>query len=182
MPRAKLPGTAGGKDHLFTYSPGKQDTASKAFNPCTCALPVLCPLLSPSFQGGVGFFWDFFLVGLISRWEFLDDVITLEGGRALGSLWLPSAGPWEPCTASRGAGGGGMVSLAARTLLPAGQCQTSKELIFSCQRFVLAFSSSFQPVPSFHRWYVNWEEKAKDEQRAEAIFPKSDHSSGWQHP
>lgn len=34
LPRAKLPGTAGGKDHLFTNSPGKQDTASEAFNPC----------------------------------------------------------------------------------------------------------------------------------------------------
>lgn len=32
-------------------------------------------------------------------------------------------------------------------------------------------------------WGVNWEEKAKDEQRAETIFPpQCEHSSGWQIP
>lgn len=51
-----------------------------------------------------------------------------------------------------------------------------------------AFCLGVRPLPSTCPllpqmvWDVNWEEKAKDEQRAEAIFPKSDHSSGWQHP
>ncbi|NWH39246.1 KANL1 protein, partial [Chloropsis hardwickii] len=52
-----------------------------------------------------------------------------------------------PCTASRGAGGGGMLSLAARTLLPAGQCQTTKELS-SCSppSFILSPPSSDVPT------------------------------------
>lgn len=59
--------------HFFTYP-----LASRTFNPCACSARAL----SPSFQGAVGFFCllFFFLVGLISRWGFLDDVIALEGG------------------------------------------------------------------------------------------------------
>lgn len=62
--------------HFFTYP-----LASRTFNPCACSARALFP----SFQGAVGFFcllFFFFLVGLISCWGFLDDVIALEGGSA----------------------------------------------------------------------------------------------------
>lgn len=70
--------------------------------------------------------------------------------------------------------GGGMVALLPK------QQRTPFLLAAFCPG-LLPLPSTCPLLPQMV-WDGNWEEKAKDEQGAEAIFPKSGHSSGWQHP
>lgn len=75
-------------------------------------------------------------------------------------------------------GSRGSRDAAASRAVPNGTELTSADSVLSCPSPL----PSACPLLAQMVWDVNWEEKAKDEQRAEAIFPKSDHSSGWQHP